>query len=157
MKKLFIMILLAIPVAAMCQANGGYKAGYSSNFKMGDPKFSDKVLTLWKDLENNTLDKHLDFIADTVTMIPAEGGSVKGLASNLAGVKGFRASVTNYKITVDAWMSLKCIDRNEDWVAVWGTQSFTDKDGKAITQRIHEIWGFNKDGKISIIMQYAGM
>lgn len=157
MKKLFMMFLLALPFAAMSQTQSMYTANYSSNFKMSDAKYSEKILTLWKDFENNTLDKHIDLISDTVTMVMAQGGTVKGKADNLAGVKAFRGSVTNFKASVDAWMSLKSVDRDQNWVAIWGTESFTDKDGKAVTQRIHEIWGFNKDGKISIIMQYAGM
>ena len=32
------------------------KQMYSSNFTMADPSYSEKILTLWKDFENNTLD-----------------------------------------------------------------------------------------------------
>jgi len=157
MKKLFMILLLAMPFAAMSQTQSGYTANYSSNFKMSDAKYSDEILMLWKDFENNTLDKDIGMFADTVTMVMAQGTPVKGLKDNLAGAKAFRSSVTNYKVSVDAWMSLKSIDRDQNWVAVWGTENYTDKDGKAITQRIHEIWGFNKDGKVSIMMQYLGM
>jgi hypothetical protein len=155
MKKLILAILLALPFAAMSQAHSGYTANYSSNFKMADPAYSDKILTLWKDFENNTLDNHIDLFTDTVTMMLAEGGVVKGKAANLANAKAFRGSVKNYKVSVDAWMSTKS-DKNENIVLVWGTESFTDKDGKAVKQRIHEVWGFNKDGKIDLMMQYAG-
>lgn len=156
MKKIFVFFLLALPFAAMSQSKSLYTASYSSNFKMADPSYSDKILTLWKDFENNTLDKHVDMIADTVTMMFAQGTPVKGKAENLAGAKEFRGSLKNYKVTVDAWMSLKSVDRNENVVCVWGNEDFTDKDGKHITQRIHEVWGFNKDGKVSLMMQYAG-
>lgn len=152
-----MMFMLAMPLAAMSQAHSGYTANYSSNFKMGDASYSEKILALWKDFENNDLDKHVDMFADTVTMVLSEGGVVKGKADNLAGAKAFRSSIKDYKVSVDAWMSLKSTDRNQDWVAIWGNESYTDKDGKAVTRRLHEIWGFNKDGKISIMMQYEGM
>jgi hypothetical protein len=157
MKKLILAILLALPFAAMSQVKGSYTAGYSSNFTMADPSYSDKVLTLWKDYENNTLDKNVDMFSDTVTMLLADGSMVKGRAQNLAGVKEFRGSIKNLKITIDAWMSLKSLDRNENVVCVWGNESFTDKEGKEVSRRVQEVWGFNSAGKISLMMQYAGM
>jgi hypothetical protein len=157
MKKIFMAILLAFPIMAMSQGKSSYKAAYSSSFTMADPSYSDKVLTLWKDFEDNTLDKHVDMISDTVTMMLAEGMIVKGRAENLAGVKEYRGSIKNYKVTVDAWMSLKSLDRDENVVCIWGNESFTDKDGKQITRRLHEVWGFNNAGKVSLMMQYAGL
>jgi hypothetical protein len=157
MKKIFMAILLVFPIMAMSQGKSGYKAAYSSNFTMADPSYSDKVLTLWKDFEDNTLDKHADMISDTVTMMLAEGMIVKGKAENLAGVKEYRGSIKNYKVTVDAWMSLKSLDRDENVVCIWGNESFTDKDGKQVTRRLHEVWGFNNAGKVSLMMQYAGL
>lgn len=153
-------ILLALSVTAVCRAQGGkmpYTAGYSSNFTMADPSYSEKVLTLWKDYENNTLDKHADLISDTVTMHLANGQLVKGKAENLAGVKEYRASLKNLKVTVDAWMSIKSLDRDQNWVAIWGTEEFTDKDGKQVTMRQQEVWGFNSAGKVVAMMQYGGM
>jgi ketosteroid isomerase-like protein len=153
MKKIILAILIAIPFAGMSQT---YTAGYSSKFAMADPSYSDKILSVWKDYENNTLDKHLGLFADTVTMMFAQGTPVKGKAENLASAKAYRASITNYKVSIDAWMSVKSLDRNENAVLVWGDEDFTDKDGKHIQQRLHEVWIFNKDGKISLMMQYAG-
>jgi uncharacterized protein YwqG len=157
MKKLIMAILVALPFVAMSQGKSSYTAAYSSNFTMADPSYSDKVLTLWKDFENNTLDKHVDMISDTVTMMLSEGMVVKGKAANLAGVKEFRNSIKNYKVTVEAWMSLKSLDRDENVVCVWGNENFTDKDGKQVTRRLHEVWGFNSAGKVSLMMQYAGL
>ena len=158
MKKLILAILFALPLATLCQAQTlPYTAAYSSNFKIADPSYAAKVLTLWKDFESNTLDKHTDMFADTVTMLLAEGAPVKGKAENLAGAKAYRSSLKSYKVTVEAWTSLKSVDRNEISVGIWGVEEVTDKDGKQSTHRIHEVWGFNKDGKISLMMQYVGM
>ena len=160
MKKLIAATLVAISFACVCHAQGGkmpYTAGYSSKFAMSDPKYSEKVLTLWKDYENNTLDMHADMLSDTVMMLLADGTMVKGKAQNLAGVKEFRNSIKDLKITLDAWMSVKSQDRNENVVCVWGSESFTDKDGKQISRRVQEVWGFNNAGKVSLMMQYSGM
>ena len=160
MKKLITATLVALLFACLCHAQDGkmlYKASYSSSFTMADPSYSEKVLTLWKDFENNTLDKHLDLISDTVTMILADGTLTKGKAQNVAGVKGFRGSVKDMKITVDAWMSIKSLDRNENVVCIWGDENFTGSDGKAVSRRVQEVWVFNSAGKISLMLQYAGM
>jgi hypothetical protein len=156
MKKLFVFFLLAVPFAAMSQTHSGYTASYSSSFTIADPSYSEKVLMLWKDFENNTLDNHLDMFADTLTMTLADGTTVKGKAANLANAKQYRGSIKNYKVTVDAWVSLKSTDRNGNVVCVWGTEKYTDKDGKPVTSRIQEVWGFNKEGKIDFMLQYMG-
>ena len=159
MKKIIMAALVALSFAGICRAQAGkmpYKADYSSSFTMADPSYSEKILTLWKDYENNTLDKHADMISDTVSMLLADGTLVKGKANNLAGVKEYRGSIKNLKVTVDAWMSVKSLDRDENLVCVWGNESFTDKDGKQVSVRMHEVWGFNSAGKVSLILQYTG-
>lgn len=156
MKKLFVFFFLAVPFMAMSQAHSGYTAGYSSNFTIASPTYSDKILMLWKDYENNTLDKNTDLISDTVTMMLASGATIKGKAENLKNVKEFRSSIQNYKVTVHAWVSLKSTDKNENVVCVWGTEEYTDKSGKQVKARTHEVWMFNKDGKVALMLQYAG-
>jgi ketosteroid isomerase-like protein len=156
MKKLIMMVLMAVPLMALSQTKGLYTANYSSKFTIADASYSDKVLTLWKDFENNALDKHVSMFSDTVSMMFPDGNIIKGKAENLASVKAFRGSITNYKATVDAFVSLKSTDRDENVVCIWGIEDYTDKDGKHVKQRVQEVWGFNKDGKVSLMIQYAG-
>lgn len=156
MKKFIVFFLLAMPFAAMSQAHSGYTASYSSSFAIADQAYSEKILTLWKDFENNTLDKHIEWFADTVNMMMSTGKMIKGKAENLASVKAYRNSIKNYKVTLDAWVSLKSTDKNGNVVCIWGTEEFTDKDGKQVKSRTHEVWGFNKDGKIDLMLQYSG-
>jgi hypothetical protein len=121
MKRIIIIICVAVSWAGISHAQTStlYKASYSSNFKMADQAYADKVLTLWKDFEDNTLDKHIDWFTDSLTMTLANGQTVKGKAENLAGAKQFRGSLTDYKVTVDAWVSLKSVDHNENVVCIW--------------------------------------
>ena len=156
MKKFFLFLFLSVPFVALSQAHSGYKASYSSNFTIADPSYADKILMLWKDFENNTLDKHIDMLADTVTMMPASGGVIKGKAENLRSVKEYRSAMQNYKVSLDAWLSLKS-DKNENVVCVWGSEEFTDKSGKQVKQRIHEVWIFNKEGKVGFMLQFTGV
>jgi hypothetical protein len=47
--------------------NSPYDIQYSSKFIMGNPKYAENVLTLWKDYDNGTLSAHKDLFADSMT------------------------------------------------------------------------------------------
>jgi len=46
-----------------------YVAEYSSNFRMGNQQHAKMILELRKDYDDNDLDRHADWFADTVTMV----------------------------------------------------------------------------------------
>jgi hypothetical protein len=84
-----------------------------------------------------------------------DGSMVKGKDSALAGAKRYRGSMKSASSSVDAWMSLKSNDRNENWVAIWGTETDTWPDGKTEKRDIQEIWQINKDGKVNFMKQFT--
>ena len=131
-----------------------YTATYSSNFAMGDPAHASMILDLWKDWDDNAFDRH-DYFADSVVMYLPDGSVVKGKAANLEGAKKYRGGMTSAKSTIDAWMPLRSLDKKQDWVAVWGTETDTWPDGKTETRDIHEIWRINKDGKVDWMKQFT--
>jgi hypothetical protein len=90
-------------------------------------------------------------------MVFADGKPIKGKTELTAAIKEFRNSIKNYKVTVDAWISLKSVDKGENAVTIWGDESYDDKDGKHIAQRLHEVWIFDKADKVYTVLQYAGM
>lgn len=135
------------------QDSAPYKANYSSKFMIADESYANKVLVLWKDYEDNALERHLDWFADSVSMSLANGQTVKGKQANLDGVKAYRGTIKNLKISIDAWVSLKS-DKGDNVVCVWGSEDFTDQDGKHVVNSLQEVWGFNKDGKIDMMLQY---
>ncbi|HEY0899753.1 MAG TPA: nuclear transport factor 2 family protein [Sphingobacteriaceae bacterium] len=158
-------LLVSIPMICVVQAQDQkakpksdasmpYQASYSSKFEMGDPAKSRMVLELWKDYDDNAIDRHISWIADTAVMYMADGQMLKGRDNMVAGVKKSRSSIAQLKTTVHAWMSLRSTDRNENWVAIWGTEEDTAKDGTKTSVSLHEVWRFNKDGKVDQIMQY---
>jgi hypothetical protein len=133
-----------------------YTATYSSNFIMGNPANAKMVLDLWKDWDDNAFDRH-DYFADTLVMYMPDGSFTKGKAANMEAAKKYRGGMTSAKSTIDAWMPLRSTDRNQDWVAVWGTETDTWADGKTETKEIHEIWRINKDGKIDLMRQFTAV
>lgn len=131
-----------------------YKATYSSQFVPGSPAQAKLILDMWKDWDDNQVDRQAALIADSITMELPNGTVLKGKETFISESKQHRSLFTTVKSTVEAWMPMKSVDRNEDWVLIWGTEESTDKEGKVTTQRLHEVWGFNKDGKISYVRQY---
>jgi hypothetical protein len=154
MLTVFATLLLA-GVLSNCYAQSDlpYKAGYTSDFKIGNPAYSKMVLELWKDWDDNTFDKH-DYFADTVTMYLPDSTVVKGKAENLAGAKKYRGGMTSAKSVVHAWVPLYSNDKKENAVCIWGTETDTWPDGRVVVRDLHEVWWFNKDGKVSAMRQW---
>lgn len=132
-----------------------YTADYSSNFRIGNAAYSKMVLDLWKDWDENMLDRHTDWFADSLQFLSSSGEVVKGKTNALDYAKKMRGSFVNSKSTLDAWIPLKSIDQNEDWVALWGQETDTYADGHTEVTDLQEIWRINKDGKIDMIKQYT--
>jgi hypothetical protein len=126
-----------------------------SNFAIGNPEYVTKVLTLFKDWDDNQLTRN-DFFADTIMMVHEDGTMSKGKADVMKGGQAYRGGMTSAKSTIIAIVPLKAVDSNEDWVAVWAHEDDVMADGKKQGREIHEIWRFNKDGKVDYVQSYSG-
>ena len=138
----------------MQAAKGTYTATYSSKFEIGNAALTQVIVNLWKDWDADTLDQSAGMFADTLTMYFPDGSMVKGKDQNLAEGKKYRGQFKAVKSTIHALVSLKSVDHNENWVAIWGTEEDTAQDGKITQVSLHEIWRFNKDGKIDVMRQF---
>ena len=132
-----------------------YTAMYSSKFQMGNSKYSRMVLEAWKAYDDNALDKVAGSIADTVTAVLPDGTVLKGRDNFLNALKTYRGGFTNATDVVTAWVPVKSLDKGDDIVCIWGTETDTKNDGTTQKMDIHEIWAFNKDGKLFYFHQYA--
>ena len=133
-----------------------YTANYSSNFVIGNPEHSKMILDLWKDWDDNAFDRH-DYFADTMVMILSDGQVLHGKAAIVEGAKKVRGGFTSATSALDAWVPLKSVDKNEDWVALWGHEDDVLTDGSKQKRELHEIWRINKDGKIDYMQQWTAV
>jgi hypothetical protein len=133
-----------------------YTAMYSSKFQMGNSKFSHIVLNAWKAYDDNMLDNISDAISDTVMAIMPDGSVIKGKEAFLNGLKSYRGGFSSAKSTVDAWVPLKSVDKGDDIVFIWGSETDTKSDNTTQKVDLHEIWAFNKAGKLFFFRQFAG-
>lgn len=136
--------------------NYPYTAAYSSKFEMGESKNVETVLNLWKAWDNGNLSSMKDAFADSVTMFFATGDMMAGNRDTiLAMSQSFRDNYAKVESRVDAVMPLKSIDKNEQWVGVWGMETTTDKKGKIDSTNLQETWRLDNNGKINLVYQYA--
>ena len=130
------------------------KATYSSSFEIGDPSLADKVVELWKQYDDNTLDKGLELFADTVTVWDANGWRYHGTKDSLLTmVKKMRNAMSSSKSELVAVVPLKSTDKDENWVVMYGTEYTTTKNKKDSAD-IQENWRFNKDGNVDMLHSY---
>lgn len=131
-----------------------YTAMYSSKFQIGNSKFSRIVLNAWKSYDDNALDNVAEFVADTITAELPDGSVFKGKEDFMNGIKTYRGGFSTVKSEVVAWTPLKSMDKGDDMVCIWGNETDTKNDGTVQKTDLHEIWGFNKDGKVSFFKQF---
>lgn len=152
----FCFILSANSSAQTSKMNASlpYKATYTSNFKIGNQKYAAMVLDMWKDWDDNNFERH-NYMSDTLTMYFPDGSVTKGMAENLAAAKKYRGSMKSVKSIIYAWVPLLAVDKNEEAICVWGEEEDAMNDGTTSKRSVHEVWFFNKDGKVSAMRQWS--
>ena len=136
-------------------AKAPYVADYTSSFKMGNPEYANKVLEMWKDFDDNQMMRHEGYFADTMVVWLPDASVTRGKAANMEGVMKYRATMSSVKSTIHAWVPLYSTDTKDNIVCIWGTEEDTYADGKVEKKDLHEVWWFNKDGKVTAIRQWT--
>jgi hypothetical protein len=140
--------------AAPAKHDYGIKAGYSSDFAIGDPAQGDIIIKLWKQFDENKLTEGKDYFADSVTlMFPGYVAKLSrdSMTTMMIAERGMASSMAT---TIDAIIPVKANDKDESAVCIWGKETSTVK-GKEQKREIHEVWIFNKAGKITTLEQYV--
>jgi hypothetical protein len=137
--------------------NYPYTADYSHNFEIGSSKNAMTLLQLYKDWDNNTLENSKNsFAENNDTLYFSDGNMFAGNRDSLIKVATqARTQMGTVVDSVHAWVPLKSKDKNEEWVAIWTREISTDSTGKRSATELHEIWRFDKDGKINLVYQFA--
>jgi hypothetical protein len=169
MKRIFVAVFAisfmacnnekAAETAAEAKANvpadmHGFTPAYSASFVMSDAKNTETVLALWEDWKKGDISSSRKHFADSLSLFLADGTSMVGLTDTLLkNMQAYRSSFKGMEVAVDAIFATKSTDKNEDWVAVWGTEIQTDMNGKVDSVSLQETWRFNKTGKIDMMFQ----
>jgi hypothetical protein len=130
-------------------------ATYSSSFEMGKPEYAATIVQgSWKDWQDNKMNNMKSWMADDVVIYQSDNKMVKGIDSVQARWNRGRANYTNVVDSIDAVMSVKSTDKNEDWVLVWATEYSTNTKGVKDTVSVMETWRMNKAGKADLLFQF---
>ena len=127
-----------------------YKAGYSSDFSVGDANHSKLVLDLYKMWEDNKLDDMKTVLADSVSIDFPDGNKFSKNTSDsmIKMAKQVRSTYSSVKVQFDGWMPVHSNDMKEDYVLVWSREYNTDKSGKIDSSRGHAYFQI-KNNKIT--------
>jgi len=133
-----------------------YKARYTHNFEIGNPKYAQIVLNVAKAYETNTMASVRDAFADTVLVDFYDGSSFRGpkdsLIKTITDARSQFASVTTI---YGLWVSLQPKGKDEAWVFTWCRETDVMKDSTKQATFFDENWQFNAEGKISYMVQNA--
>ncbi len=131
-----------------------YKAKYTSDFEIGNPKFAKIVLEIDKNFDDNTLANSVNAFADTVMVDLADGSSFRGPKDSLIkAITAQRSSYATVSTIYAMWVTLKPKGRDETWVSTWGRETDVKADSTKESAFLDESWRFNKEGKVDYIMQ----
>lgn len=134
-----------------------YPVSYAEDFEIGKITHAKILLDLWKDFDDNTLDKGTHVFADTVRMDFSDGTSFEGKRDAFMDVmKAQRKTFTSFVSVINAIVSLKPKGKDESWACVWGQQTSVAA-GKSSSVLINENWMFDKKGKVSYIRQFSAV
>lgn len=131
-----------------------YSPIYSNGYKTGSYKNLKMVTDVWKQYENGDITKSAGTFADDITFVYPDQVISGKKDSVLGQVKKLRNGYATVQSFIYSWMPAKAKDHDEDWVFIWGRQEYNDKEGKLKSIEVHEIWQFNKEGKIIFMQQY---
>ena len=132
-----------------------YTATYSSDFSMGDPELTKKVLDMYKALEAGNVDTLAVFYADTVNWRNFAQENVNLPRQVLIKrIKEFRSQFKAISETPIAFTALHSNDKSEDWVITWIKENVTYPNGRKDSTTYQECWRF-RDGKVYMHDSYA--
>lgn len=136
-------------------ANMPYKVE-NTNLRFGNSQYSMKVLHAWKAYDEGNLDKVADMFADDVWGTLPDGTVIKGKEAFMNAFKTYRAGFASVQSVVHACTTLKSAeDPDRDATLIWGMETDTQKDGTVQKVSLHEVWFFNKAGKVAEFHQFA--
>lgn len=127
-----------------------------SSFSTGEPANAKTGLLFWRNRDNNKLDNSFPLLADSVEFIlPDDTGMYGDRKTVWNNAKAYRSSFTQMKSEADACLPVKTTGKGHQWVAIWGREHHTTGDGEKESVDLHEVWRFNRQGKVIGMSQYG--
>lgn len=139
----------------MPEGSMAYTPSYSSQFAFGNQALAKTVMDLYKDYETNKF-ALADAFADSVAIVMPDGQMVAGQKDVGEHFKqGRTMAPADMKFNIHAVIPLRSVDKNEDWVLVWGDAGPEPGKPGTVTGFNH-IWRFDNDGNVAYLRMFEG-
>jgi len=129
----------------------GYKATYSSNWKIGNPENVKIVLDLQKAAEINDFDAIKALIHPEIYISAGNGSEIKGIEDFTTMFEPYLKN-TMFSIKPAVWVSV-VNETGDEWVLLWTEEETTAKDGTKSGIEAQESFRII-DGKIGVVNQF---
>ena len=129
----------------------GYKATYSSNWKIGNPENVKIVLDLQKAAERNDFDGIKALIHPEIYISAGNGSEIKGIEDFTTMFEPYLKN-TMFSIKPAVWVSV-VNETGDEWVLLWTEEETTAKDGTKSGIEAQESFRII-DGKIGVVNQF---
>jgi len=131
-----------------------YTATYSSQFTITDQKISEKILTLFKQWDDNKLADGQSMFGDSIHFY-TNNWEFHGTRDSFFTVsQQQRKNYKEVKTVVHAWIPVHSTDKNEDWALIWSTAYTTDTKGKVDSASYQDTWRLNKNGQFDLMYDF---
>jgi len=133
-----------------------YTPSYSANFVAGSVEATETVMSLYRAWDDNKLDDVAGSFSDSVNMYFWDGSELVTTKDSMkAAMKSYRDNYSSMETKLNAVVSVKESEKNEEWVLVWLNEIRKDKSGKVDSTQMQETWGLDKNGKVRTLYQYG--
>ncbi|HEU4473071.1 MAG TPA: hypothetical protein VFR58_18395 [Flavisolibacter sp.] len=131
-----------------------YSPEYTSGYTIGDFGQVKTVTEIWKHYENGDLMLAAPQFADNLTIVFPDHTISGAKDSVLAQLKAEREAFIAVQCSISSWLPVRTKEKKDEWVFLWGKQIRSDKNGGTRSIEVHEIWQFDKQGKVQFMQQY---
>jgi hypothetical protein len=151
MKKIAVLLILFL-------AASGTFAQKKNGTVYNEHESIDKTRQLWKAFVAGDLTTYKSYFADSIAL-SQNGGQVRNIPNNNFGnnVNWWKENVENVAVKDDAPAYPDAIEYSggglwvQDWIVLSGTHR---ESGINIEVHLHNLYSFNKDGKVDMFVQY---
>ena len=132
-----------------------FKATYSSDWSIGDPKYLKIALDFYKALAADSIGEMAEYAEDSIQFRAFDDRAVKvHRVEMIARAKAFRARFKSLDEEFVAFVCLHSKDKDEDWVSLWISEKGVLTNGKTESTKYQENWRF-RNGKVYYVADFA--
>ena len=127
---------------------------HSNETEKGKDALARIVLDVWRNYETGNVVAQKKNFADSVRIIFPDKILDGTRDMVIQQLQSKRTGYSNMQCFVYSWKAVHVADTNEDLVWVWGLYDGTTTKGERDYAIVHEIWRFDRNGKIRELEQF---